>query len=530
MPPVKRLGFDAICLAAAVSEAQVLVGGRIQKAVQPTPLSLWLEIYAQQEYGLLISAEPEGARLHLTARRHRQTGEPTEALTLIRRRIRDAKVVFVRQRGLDRIVDIGLAGPDGEVQLVAEIMGRHSNLVVVDSRRRVMEALKRIGLAKSRRPILPGNVYFPPPFPRRKSIVRAEEGDDLSQFDGWSPSLQSLLDEGVLTLAEVQEAIAENAWRPHTSREFGVYPLPIPGGAPVASFSEETDIWRLRMESEDRRMARRRQLAAQLTRALKARQKAMGQLEQALTAADKAAETQRHGELLLAYQGSIAEGAREATVWDYDGSELRLKLDPEKTAVENAEALFRKARRAKNGADEAQSQHARMVEEAAALEAALDRIEGADDRALDEIEAEADRRRWLREAAAAVEKEDRPFQGHPIRTLLSPGGFKVLYGTNATSNDYLTTKVARPTDWWLHVRGQTSAHVVVQTQNQPLKVPYPDLVFAAEVAVRHSVAKHSAYVPVDYTLKKHVRKPRKSAPGFASYEQEKTIFIDKPAV
>lgn len=101
-----------------------------------------------------------------------------------------------------------------------------------------------------------------------------------------------------------------------------------------------------------------------------------------------------------------------------------------------------------------------------------------------------------------------------------------MYGENATSNDYLTTRVAKPNDIWMHVRGSASAHVVVATDNHPERVGRDVLEFAARVAVRNSVAKHSSYVPVDYTLKKHVRKPRGSAAGYAVYTQEKTLHVE----
>jgi predicted ribosome quality control (RQC) complex YloA/Tae2 family protein len=524
---VKRFGFDALCLAAAVQEAQALVGGRIQRVVQPSSASLHLEVYARGDFGLLISVDPSFARLHLSARRLRQSGEPTAALTLMRRYLKESRIAFIRQRGLDRIVDIGVSGSQGEVQLVAEIMGKHSNAILVGPDRAVIEGLKRVGLSRSRRPILPGRAYEPPPFPPRPPISQAGPEDDLREFDGWSPTLQDLLDSGAFGMEDVRAALA-GAWRPHRSRELGIYPLPFPGGEPVDKFGEECDLWTLAREALSGREERRRRLIGQLTPALKARTRALDQLAQALQAAEKAAETQQTAELLLAYQGAIPAGASLAQVWDYEGREIEIALDPELTAVENAERLFRRARRAKDGADEAESQRARIAEEAAALRSAIAELPEADEKALDRLEEEAARRRWLREASIPVEKAERPFEGHPIRELLSPGGWKVLYGVNSTANDYLTTKVARPNDWWLHVRGQASSHVVLQTGNQPLRVPYPDLVFAAEVAVRHSAAKHASYVPVDYTLKKHVRKPRKSAPGFASYVQEKTIFIDKP--
>jgi predicted ribosome quality control (RQC) complex YloA/Tae2 family protein len=104
-------------------------------------------------------------------------------------------------------------------------------------------------------------------------------------------------------------------------------------------------------------------------------------------------------------------------------------------------------------------------------------------------------------------------------------GWEILYGENATSNDYLTTRVARPDDLWLHVRAAASAHVVIRTGGRADRVPPRVLEQAARAAAAHSESKHAGLVPVDYVLRKHVRKPRRSAPGLVTYQNEKTLFI-----
>jgi predicted ribosome quality control (RQC) complex YloA/Tae2 family protein len=237
---------------------------------------------------------------------------------------------------------------------------------------------------------------------------------------------------------------------------------------------------------------------------------------------------QEKAELILAYQHQVKSGDRELRTTGYDGSEVVIALNPEKTAVENAQRLFDKAKKAKEGAALVREQKSRLDRDASELRAMLARLETATE--LDNIlalRAEADRHRWLHHQTVARTKEERPYEGHAVRELVSPGGWKVLYGENATSNDYLTTKVARPNDLWFHVRGVTSAHVVLLTQNQPNRVQREDVVFAAKVAVSKSASKHSSYVAVDYTLKKHVRKVKKSAPGFVTYSQEKTLHVEQ---
>jgi predicted ribosome quality control (RQC) complex YloA/Tae2 family protein len=105
-------------------------------------------------------------------------------------------------------------------------------------------------------------------------------------------------------------------------------------------------------------------------------------------------------------------------------------------------------------------------------------------------------------------------------------GWEVLLGENATSNDYLTTRVARPDDWWLHVRASPSSHVVIRTAGHPERVPPTVLREAARITAAHSESKHSSYVPVDYVLRKFVRKPRGSAPGLVTLRGEKTLYVE----
>ena len=117
------------------------------------------------------------------------------------------------------------------------------------------------------------------------------------------------------------------------------------------------------------------------------------------------------------------------------------------------------------------------------------------------------------------------FEGHKIRRFTTPDGYEILVGESATANDFLTTRVASPNDWWLHVRAAVSSHVVIRTHGQPLQVPRAVLLQAAKFCAQHSQQKHSSLVSVDYTLKKFVRKPRGAAPGAADYTQEQTIDV-----
>ncbi|MCH7903977.1 MAG: NFACT family protein [Armatimonadetes bacterium] len=525
-----RVPFDSISLAAVVAELQPLVGGRVQRVMQRGTLEIELSIYAGKERYLYISAEAEYARMHLVTRRSPGPKEPPTFCMTLRKHLMDSRVEYIRQRGLDRVVDIGFKTKEGGFQIVAEMMGKHSNVVLLDADKKILAAIKVVHKSKSKRPILPGKTYEPPPFDPKPSILEAKEGDDLKQFEGASPFVRKLIESGV-PIGEVQTAIENSEYTPVYCEGIGAYPLPLTtldlDCVKRSSISQALEQHFNNIVGDDRLAQRKTSLKSQLKRVLRARQTALKGIAEALQTAATANERQLEAELILAYQHTIKEGDTILETTDYEGNPVTIKLDPKKTPVENANMIFKKAKRAKQSADGVAAQRNRLSRDLEDIEAALDKIDQADDLPeFNKIKEAADKKRWLHRQVVARKKEDRPYEGHRIREQLSPGGWRVLFGSNATSNDYLTTKVARPNDIWFHVRGGASSHVVLLSQNKPEKVQMEDLRFAARLAVSNSDSKHSSYVAVDYVLKKYVRKPRKAGPGLVTYTNEKTLHVE----
>jgi len=533
---VRRTPFDAICLAAVVHELQPLVGARLQRIAQTDDHTLILGLYRSQnsadsdlagENPLAIIWHPEFARMHLLASRPPSPKNPTVLTMTLRKFVSEGRIAFIRQRGLDRIVDIGISAPDGDFQIVVELMGRHSNVALVDSDRKILACAKHVSPKQSKRPIRPGIAYEPPPFDPKPTLLDVKPGDDLKGIEGVSPFLREMIGEK-LTLEQVQNAVKTGIFDPHFSHTSGAYPFQFAlDSIPRVSMSIALEQAFALREQSDALNAKRTSLAAQIQRVIDARNTALTGIYEAINLADRSHEVQQQAELILAYQGQIKLGDSSLEAYDYEGNPITIALLPDKTAIENANRLFNRAKHAKERRSEVITQQTRLQRDLTEAQSAFDKIQSAT--TLSEIESLreiAQQRKWLHTVGTPKAKEDRPFQGFPIRELLSPGGYRVLYGTNATSNDHLTNKIAKGNDWWFHVRGQTSAHVVLITQGQPEKVQMPDLLFAAIVSVKNSVAKHASHVPVDYTLKKYVRKPRGSAPGLAVYEREKTLHVD----
>jgi predicted ribosome quality control (RQC) complex YloA/Tae2 family protein len=272
----------------------------------------------------------------------------------------------------------------------------------------------------------------------------------------------------------------------------------------------------------------RHSLLAQLDRVILAREAALSDLSQAEAASRKAGQWQRWGELILAYGPSAQAGSAELQAWDYDGNELAIKLDRELDFKGNANYYFEKAKKAKARVGLVKDQIDRLSSELVQVRSLREEVSGEERfTRLEELREEARKRRWLTEQRLPTTiKEERPYEGHRIRELAAPGGYTVLYGENSESNDFLTMRVAKPNDWWLHIRGGVSAHVVIQTRNQPDRVQKETLLYAAKIAVLNSPSKHAGYVPVDYTLKKHVRKPKGAPKGTALYTHEKTLHVE----
>ncbi len=532
-----RIPFDSLTLAAVVAEVRRMVGCRVQQASQPDADTLVLSLYGPGgESWLLLSWHAEFARMHLSFRKPRNAPAPPGLLQAVRAHVVGGRLESVEQEGFDRIARLSFRGPKGRRQIVLEAMGKHSNLALLDEAGRILSCGKVVGRSKSRRPLVPGQPYSPPPFDPKPSLLDAAEPSDLEHREGASPFLLKWIrTHGAgfdAAIAEVRAAAA-GAGGAYLSPGHGAYPLdPRPLG--LESFARPSisvaldqhySAHLVRVAFEQARSS----LEGQLRRILEARRRALEGVRQGLDESDAAEVLTRQAELLLAFGPSAEAGSHTVTAFDADGRPVELAFDPEAGWLGTAERLFARAKRLKAAARELGIRKVRLTEELGDLEAALQKLRTATQmREVEEVRELAAARRWLSQQQPGKAGEaERPFEGHRVREVHGPGGVVALVGLNAEANDYLTTRVAKPNDLWLHVRGAVSAHVVIPTGNRPERVTREQLEWAARLAVENSPSKHSGFVPVDYTLKKHVRKPRGSAPGGVFYTHEKTIHVER---
>ncbi len=490
---------------------------------------------------------------------------------LCRKYLEGGYVAAVAQRGFDRILDITVQFPDGSrYLLIAELMGKHSNLILVNEARTILDSARRVTRRINRvREILPGLPYVSPPIPAERADPLTATPTEIAEFAsfgspeeeglsarlmgrflGLSPFLATeIARRGALrSLPEAWDeligAARRGEWEPVVIRNeraeiIGAYPFSTVQASaesqnPRDSIHLALDHYYSTALPRAALDSLRHEMQTLLERAVRSRLRMRESLARSLEESARAEEYRQTGELILANLYRIESGGDSVTVTDYFDPampERALTLDPDLSPQENAEAFFRRYRRARDGRERQQAQLERAEEDLRALYAAQTRLREA--RHIEELRALREEMvvAGLLRAEAAPSEPTEParrapdFQGKKIRAVFTPEGFTIYVGENSEANDYLTGRVASPNDLWLHVRAAASAHVVIRTQNRPDSVPVTVIRRAALLAARNSASKHSSLVPVDYTLKKYVRKPRGAAPGTVLYQNEKTIYV-----
>lgn len=568
--------YDGFVLAAIAAELrQTILRGRIQKIRQSSETDTLMEIRGVgHSYLLFISVDAKFPRIYLTAGPAASLPEPPNFCMLMRKYASGSLVTGVQQVGMDRILHITLDSSEhGKMTLILEIMGKHSNLILVSSEGKVLGAAKHVGSSVSRyRQVLPGKDYIPPPGEPKidPRALDASSFDNLWQasfedhpdvaaakqwlmntFSGFGPFLASEISEratrdGQIDTSLLRSEILQLGDMFRTSsfepvlvtdpRGAGllVYPMPSVQYPPTQQHPRElvnealdalfrSLITRTVLDEE------RTQTLTAIRRAMASRKQTMKSIVRTVEESTKANRYKEVGEIVLGSLHAIEKGMKSATLPDFFDPEMReieIELDEKLEPQANAERYFKRYRKARDAASTAEARRAHTESDLARLQSALEEAESAKTvEVLRSMRASLTSSGLLRQEVSH-ERQEGEFPGFRIRHITTPDGWEILYGENSTSNDYLTQKVARPNDVWLHARQITGAHVVVRMAGRKTGLPRPVLAQAAKIAAMNSDAKHSSLVPVDHTLRKFVHKPRGSAPGLVTYRNEKTIDVN----
>jgi predicted ribosome quality control (RQC) complex YloA/Tae2 family protein len=561
--------FDALTMACVADELRTAVlGGRVQQVLLPDPLAIGLEIYAgHRRHYLLASAHADLGRLLLASEKLRRgVDKETGMLLLLRKHVRGAALSAIDQPPFERILHLEFDHPEwGTTDLVVEIMGRHSNVILVGPGSRVLDAVKRVTPQMSpTRPILPGQPYAPPPPQdklspsdlteyRLQQILAAAGNAAGESAPVWQALVRGLRGMSPLLAREIafralghpraivaqverltplREAIDEllaplrdGQWQPSVVLEGGAPVVYAPyllthRGQPQSMPTMSRAIEDYTAVSADPYAAARRPVREAIARARSRLERRRDALQRSLQQAADADQWRRWGEWILAYAHTAAPRQTELVANTGEGEPLRIPLDPDLSAVDNAQAYFtryRKAQRAVEGGPARLAEVNLALRDLEQLETDLDLA--ASRPAIDEVKVS------LVEAGHVRARKGRPARAarsQPL-SLTSPDGFAILVGRNSRQNDEVTFRRANAGDWWFHARGVPGAHVIVRAEGQEL--PAATIQRAAGLAAYFSRSQNESNVLVDYTLRRHVRRISGAAPGLVTYTQEQTIRV-----
>lgn len=548
------MAFDGFVLAAITAELQAeLIGGRINRVYQPLNDEIHLLIYNNSHnYRLLINASSTNSRIHLSEHEKPNPARPPMFCMLLRKHLEGGRITAIEQPGLERILRIVIAAKDElgnptNKTLVVEIMGRHSNIILINQKdNRIIDAIKRVPIGVSSvRQVLPGLQYHAPPgFGKVNPLVAdsaalpREPNKDIlvKKFQGISPELARELlyrtsdtREALRLLRQVvinQEfcpslCIKEDKWcfsaieLRHLSQDCRCY----------NSINKLVDYYyRNKTQREQLKRCKQELLRVVQASLKKARRKYRKQ-EQDYQETFLADQYKRTADLLKANLHLVKDGTAEVEVVDYYQEQMPsvvIELDPSKTAKQNLQQLYNKYEKAKRR-QQALDRHLKQTQqEIDYLNSLIWTIESAEtiedcQHVRDELEIAGYLQRAKKRPQSGLQPESQP------RQFVSSDGFTILVGRNNRQNDELTLSTASKQDLWLHVKDAPGSHVVIRCRGQI--VPENTLIEAAHLAAYYSKARYSSNVPIDYTLVKHVRKPRGAKPGMVIYDNHKTIYI-----
>lgn len=566
-PQAPQATYDSVILSAVVAECQDLVGARVQRVLMAGPSDLALVLRTRgRPRALLASAHPRFARLLAsreagpTQREADSAGSPPFFL-LLRSRLEGAVLSALSALPFERIALLTLGTLEGPLDLVLEIMGRNSNMILC-TEGIVIGALKQKSPdGAGGRVMSPQHPYSQPPMNRPTPtevtpahLVGGPGGlpawrSVLERVGGIGPALawEACLEAGIDPSAELLAAgggpvaealrrigaeVAAGRFSPRLYREpdgapaaFSAVPLRCFQGlrAEPSTMSEALEAVFSRRIRSERLEAARRSLTADVARAIGRIDRALAAIEGDARTASEAGRFRESGELILAYLSEIRPGSHAVEIPGFDGQTQRIELDPLRSGVENAQAYFRRYAKAQSAAVQIPKRRTALHSERAFLatiETAIAQSEDAGD--LWEVEQDLVASGLRRHRRPLV----RPSGSGTGRTFELPGGWRVLVGRSARENDYITFEAARPDDLWLHARGMPGAHVILHgARSKGGRADHSAVEAAARIAAYYSGGRGSAKVPVDVTPRRLVRRIRKGRPGQVTYTGERTVFV-----
>ena len=538
------MSFDGFFLHHMVEELRrELVNGRIQKINQPFEQELVLQIRSnRQSHRLLLSAHPVFGRIQLTQTTFENPAQPSTFIMVLRKYLQGALIESIEQVENDRIVEMTVSnkneiGDHIQATLIIEIMGKHSNILLVDKRsHKILEVIKHVGFSQnSYRTMLPGSTYIAPPSTESLNpfTIKDEKLFEILQTqETTAKNLQSLFQGlGRDTANELERILVSeklstfrNFFNQETKpclTETSFSPVPFANqvGEPFANLSDLLDTYYKDKAERDRVKQQASELIRRVENELQKNRHKLKKQEKEFLATDNAEEFRQKGELLTTFLHQVPNDQDQVILDNYYTNQpITIALDKALTPNQNAQRYFKRYQKLK----EAVKYLTDLIEETKATILYLESVETVLNQAgLEEI---AEIREELIQTGFIRRRQREKIQKRkkPEQYLASDGKTIIYVGRNNLQNEELTFKMARKEELWFHAKDIPGSHVVISGNLDPSDEVKTD---AAELAAYFSKGRLSNLVQVDMIEVKKLNKPTGGKPGFVTYTGQKTLRV-----
>ncbi len=575
------MALDGAFLHAVKNELQPLVGGRIEKIHQPSREEVIISIRTRSgSKKLYISANAGSARVHITEKPVDNPQTPPMFCMLLRKRLGSGKLMAIRQDGLERILflDFECVNELGDivtVTIACEIMGRCSNLILIDHEGKVIDSIKRVDEEMSReRMVLPGMRYTMPPRDQRLNFLTAEPEEIVSRlrevppaelskalirvFEGISPVLArewtffagrgtelrsntidgDQLDRLLFDIKRTKQLLTDGECcfcaagdRDGMLKDFSFIRLNQYGNLmltkELSSASELLDYFYFERDRAARTKQRANDLFKLLVNLTERTSRRISAQQHELAACAEKDTFKLWGDLISANIYRIQKGDATAVVenfYDEECPTVEIELDIRKTPAQNAQKYYAEYKKCVTAEEKLAGQIEKGQEELQYLDSVFDALTRAEaENDIIQLRLELAEQGYIRSTGG----KNKPPKALPPIEYKSSDGYTILVGRNNHQNDQLTLKFAEKTDMWLHTQTITGSHVIIVTDGET--PPDKTIEEAAVIAAVNSKGRNSTLVPVDYCLARYVKKPSGAKPGKVIFTNYKTAFV-KPDI
>lgn len=538
------MSFDGFFLHHMVEELRAeLLNGRIQKINQPFDQELVLQIRSnRQSHRLLLSAHPVFGRIQLTETTFENPAQPSTFIMVLRKYLQGAVIESIEQIENDRIVEITVSnkneiGDNIQATLIIEIMGKHSNILLVDkSNHKILEVIKHIGFSQnSYRTLLPGATYIAPPSTdalnpftiRDEKLFEILQTQELTAknlqgiFQGIGRDTASELENLLVNekLSKFRNFFKQETNPCLTDKSFSSVPFSNTIDDHFSSLSQLLDVFYKDKAERDRVKQQASELIRRVENELQKNRQKLKKQEKELLATENAEEFRQKGELLTTFLHQVPNDQDQVVLDNYYTNQpITIALDKALTPNQNAQKYFKRYQKLK----EAVKYLTELIEETKSTILYLESVETVLNQAgLDEI---AEIREELIQTGFIRRRQREKIQKRkkPEKYLASDGKTIILVGRNNLQNEELTFKIARKEELWFHAKNIPGSHVVISGNLNPSDEVKTD---AAELAAYYSKGRLSNLVQVDMIQVKKLNKPTGGKPGFVTYTGQKTLRV-----